>query len=323
MGFWPHSQPRVGLNIGASSIGLVRLKGRGKQSQIHRYKVHKVLPHIVMPSPTERNIQDPGEFKKVLQKLFLEEGIQRKPISLSLPDLAVKVLLIKFDHIPKKKGDLEQLIRWNMEKTFLSPLQEAHLSYQILDQGKGKVKGCTVLASMIQRDILFEYEDLIRSIGCFPVLIDISSFHVFNLFREILLKEVPWGEEFLFVNVCDANFTVMIFNQGLPDFIRIKGFRDRSLSEQDNGGFRVEKIIEEIETSFRFYNRTGNKESLKRIYLFGESQTSELVSPMESRFNLRVKVLDPQTSVAMNGFSSLQSEEVPVLIPALAAAIGR
>ena len=323
MGFWPHFQPRIGLNFGASSLALVKLKGRGKRSHLHRYQVHPMSKDILVPSPTDCNIQKPEEIKKIIQNLFEEEKIRRQPISLSLPDLAVKVLLLKLDHLPKKGEDLDQLIRWNMEKTFLSPLKEAHLSYQILNPGKGGGMKHCVLASMIQRNILFEYEDLIRSLGCYPVLIDISSFHVFNLFRDILSREVPGEEGFLFVNVFDSNFTIMIFSHGLPDFIRIKGFRDRWFPGQGEGGLRGEKIAEELETSFRFYRREGPTEPINTIFLFGELQMADLISPLEEQFPLKIHLLDPQSLVAMDGFSSVGGEEAPFLIPALAAAMGR
>ncbi|HEX9758190.1 MAG TPA: pilus assembly protein PilM [Nitrospiria bacterium] len=323
MGFWPQFQPRVGLNFGASSLALVKLKGRGRSSHLHRYQVHKMSKEFLIPSPTGRNIQKPEEIKKIIQNLFEEEKIRRQPISLSLPDLAVKVLLLKLDHLPKKKEDLDQLVRWNMEKTFLSPLKEAQLSYQILKRGKSEGKKHYVVASMIQRNILCEYEDLIRSLGCYPVLIDISSFHVLNLCREILSKEISGEEGFLFVNVFDSNFTIMIFSHGLPDFIRIKGFQDRQVSAPGEGVSRSEKITEEIETSFRFYRREGPTETINTIFLFGGPQMSDLISPLEERFPLKVHLLDLQPFVAMDGFSSVDGEDVPFVIPALAAAMGR
>jgi Tfp pilus assembly PilM family ATPase len=95
------------------------------------------------------------------------------------------------------------------------------------------------------------------------------------------------------------------------------------MTEEAVGGIRGEKISEEIETSIRFYSREGDADSLSNLFLFGEAQMAELVSSLESRFHLKVQFLDPQTLVAIDGFSSVKQEEIPLLIPALAAALGR
>ena len=89
------------------------------------------------------------------------------------------------------------------------------------------------------------------------------------------------------------------------------------------GGLRGEKITEEIETSFRFYHREGPTESINTIFLFGEPQMSDLISPIEDRFQVKVCLLDPPSLVPIKGFSSVEGKDAPLLIPALAAAMGR
>lgn len=302
-----------GLNIGSRSLASVGLTMDHGRYLVKDYKVIKLSDGLVKPSPIDLNIKDYEGLKETINQLLLNPKTRmRKKISLSLPDLSVKASIVKLEEIPSRKKDLEKTLAWKMEKLSLWPLQDAKISYQILHKPDARKGGdYRLLVSMIKRDILMQYEGFVTSLGLWPVLIDISSFHIFNFYFDYIYKRVSKEAGFIFLNIFE-NFTLMIFKDGLLDYIRIKAF---------GGG--IPKTFDELLTSLNIYSQGQDLSRITHLFIFGDNPSKELAKLTEKELGLIAESLGTKMVSSVDGIASIIDEESAPLIPALAAAIGR
>ena len=171
----------AGLHIGSQSLALAVLERHHRGYRLNTARKAELPSGLIQPSPASLNISDPGEFQHHLQRL-LEPHKALKRISLSLPDPAVRAVRLSLPPEPIKGNDLENWIRWQMEKVFLAPLANARVVHQFISPSRK-----SVLAVTIQHDILEQYEEAVRRLGIEPIWANISSFQLFNFYHDLLL----------------------------------------------------------------------------------------------------------------------------------------
>ena len=94
-----------------------------------------------------------------------------------IPDPVAKVSLVKFQQVPAKAQELDQLIRWQVRKAAPFAIEEAQVSYV---DGAHLADGQEFIVSLARRDIVAEYEALCAEAGAHAGLIDLSTFNVIN-----------------------------------------------------------------------------------------------------------------------------------------------
>ena len=99
--------------------------------------------------------------RKALEAVALKE----KQTTVVLPDAAVRVLLLEFDQLPAKTAEALAVVRFRLKKLLPFDADEAVVSYQVMAQTRDLVK---VLAVAIPKDVLAEYEGMVRSAGFEP-----------------------------------------------------------------------------------------------------------------------------------------------------------
>jgi type IV pilus assembly protein PilM len=96
----------------------------------------------------------------------LEQVSQRgREVTLVVPDAAVRVLLLDFDELPAKAAEALPVVRFRLKKLLPFDADDAAVSYQVMASGKGMVQ---VLAVAMPRDVLAEYESIVREAGFEP-----------------------------------------------------------------------------------------------------------------------------------------------------------
>jgi Tfp pilus assembly PilM family ATPase len=107
-------------------------------------------------------------------------GTRPARVALVIPDLATKVSLIKFDQVPAKRDDLDQLVRWQMRKSAPFSIEESCVTYTPgMREASGSAEFVVVLA---RRGVIEEYEKVCADAGVYAGLVDLSTFSVVNLF---------------------------------------------------------------------------------------------------------------------------------------------
>ena len=186
--------PDAAVELAAPGVSAATLEMRGGQRAIAAYAVEPLPEGALVPSLTSPNARDKPALVAALKHVLERVGRPRR-IGLILPDPVVKVSLLRFEQVPPRAQDLEQLIRWQTRKVVPFPIDEAQISYV---NAETSGLGHQFIVSVARREIVQEYEQLCDAAGAYAGLVDISTFSVIN--TVLAGSEAP-SSDWLLVNV--------------------------------------------------------------------------------------------------------------------------
>jgi type IV pilus assembly protein PilM len=123
---------------------------------------------MVKPGLGEANIIDHPRVVLGLREALDEVAGRDKQLTLVIPDAAVRVLVMDFDTLPAKKADALPIVRFRLKKLATFEVDDAAVSYQVMQQTHNSSAQTRVLATVMPATIRAEYEDAVRSAGYEP-----------------------------------------------------------------------------------------------------------------------------------------------------------
>jgi hypothetical protein len=153
----------IGLEKGvASVVQLERVKG--SLCKLRRAATFNIAESLVRPSFEETNIESPPQVAAVLSDLATSAGLLRqKRWSLSLPEATARTLVLTLESPSQSASELQDVLRWKIERGFGGPLEELSVSKERLQkdpQGRDRY-----LVIAVKKPILAEYEAVLESLG--------------------------------------------------------------------------------------------------------------------------------------------------------------
>ena len=153
----------IGLEKGvASVVQLERVKG--SVCKLRRAATFNIAESLVRPSFEETNIESPPQVAAVLNELATSAGLLRqKRWSLSLPEATARTLVLTLESQSQSAGELQDVLRWKIERGFGVPMEELSVSKERLQkdpQGRDRY-----LVIAVKKAILAEYEAVLESLG--------------------------------------------------------------------------------------------------------------------------------------------------------------
>jgi type IV pilus assembly protein PilM len=139
--------------------------------------------------------------RKALEAVTLKE----RDTSLVLPDAAVRVLLLEFDSLPAKPAEALPIVRFRLKKLLPFDADEAVVSYQVMQTRRDSVR---VVAVAVPREVLAEYESVVREAGYEPGAVLPSTLAALSGLAED-------AESTLVVNAGETSVTTAIVEGGL------------------------------------------------------------------------------------------------------------
>jgi type IV pilus assembly protein PilM len=177
---WLASPPlEAALEISPAAVSVAVLGGRSANPVVQGYAVEPLPAGAVTPSLTSPNIADSGAVSRALSAACQSLGLKPKRVALVIPDVAAKVSLVRFEQVPAKRDDLNQLIRWQVKKSTPFPVDDACLAYT---SGTRSAIGSEYVVVVSRRETIREYENVCEQVGIEAGLVDICTFGVINLF---------------------------------------------------------------------------------------------------------------------------------------------
>jgi len=153
----------IGLEKGIASVVDLE-KGRGNTFTVRRAATFNIDDSIITPDFENRNIGNPAQLANVLSELATSAGLVRqKRWSLSLPEATARTLVLTMESPAQTASELQDVLRWKMERGFGAPLEDLSVSRERL--GKDVQGRDRYLAIAIRKDILAEYEAVLASLG--------------------------------------------------------------------------------------------------------------------------------------------------------------
>lgn len=308
----------IGLDIGSSSIKLIQLNDDNGSYTLSKFGIAPLPPEMIV----EGTIMDSVRCVEALQNLLKDQAISAKNAVISLSGHSV---IVKKVSLPQMTEDeLAESIKWEAEQYIPFDINDVDMDFQILNtfvdtDGKPQMN---VLLAAVKKDKLTEYTSLIIEAGLKPVIADIDSFALENMYG--INYEIKEGETVALINIGASLTNINILKDGLFVFTRdvsIGGNKYTEAIQKDLGlsyddaeklklGGNVEgvdssalesvienvsiEIASEITRSFGYFKTASGNENIDKVILSGgSSKVKSLDSFLQERFEVPVEIVNP------------------------------
>jgi hypothetical protein len=284
---------------------------------------------VIKLSPLERNVVDRGAVEERLRSLAgpakrvrllggtLCSGLPR-PVTLVLPDLAVRSTVLRLEKIPVRKQEQEALIRWRLGQEQRVPLTAAKLHWQVFPPRHAKEGAHMVLVIAIQEGILGEYEAACEAAGLLPRTVTVASFRLFDLWLKAAGGARCLSRDLAFITVLDGGMTCLIIHEGRPIFVRTKFLGgETAQGEAVHTHHGIEKIIRESELSILACREHFADLQLTQLVLVTDSDMPGLEDALGQDLGLSTDQLQWE-HVETVGWASLGGSSSPAALSAVA-----
>ena len=121
--------PSVAVEVAQSHVTVVSVDGIGRNAVISGYAVEPLPSGIVTPALNGTNVHEGAALAATIQTALQKVAGRTRRVALVVPDTTAKVSLIRFEKVPAKYQDLDQLIRWQIRKTAPFRIEDAQVSW--------------------------------------------------------------------------------------------------------------------------------------------------------------------------------------------------
>jgi type IV pilus assembly protein PilM len=304
-GSWLASPPpAVALELTATRVVGVALDQHGGRYVVDAHAVEPLAASVATPSLNSANIHDEAALVTVLRSVLQQLGHRTRRVALVLPDSVAKVSLIRFDKVPAKAQDLEQLMRWQVRKAAPFRIDDAQVAWQpaLTLPGGGR----EYLVTLVRRDIVRSYERACETAGVHAGLVDISSFNQINA----VLAGGGVAGDWLLVNVAADYATLALVRDGQIIF-----YRNRAATGERDLGELVHQ------TAMYHEDRLGGG-GFTRVVLAGASvvgseEAERFRRTLVERIGGNVELIDFSRAAELRDRISISPELLDVLTPAI------
>jgi type IV pilus assembly protein PilM len=297
--------PLVAIEITARRVTAVALADDGRRVAVSGHAAEPLEAGVVAPSLNAPNVQDERALAAALAAAVARLGQRTRRVGLVLPDTTAKVSLVRFEKVPQKAQDLEQLIRWQVRKTAPFRVEDAQVSWQ--PAAPAADGGREYLVSLARLDILRSYERACEAAGLHAGLVDLASFNQIN----VVLAGGDTPGDWLLVSVGAEHATLAVVRDDDVMF-----FRNRSTTGEGD----LPDLVHQ--TAMYHEDRLGGG-GFARVVLAGTSElgaaeTVRLARDVEERIGVPVMPIDVRPAVDLAD----RIAAGPELLDLLAAPVG-
>jgi type IV pilus assembly protein PilM len=297
--------PDGALEISAHQVSAARLETRGGRPVLAAHASEPLPAGAVAPSLTAHNVHDRPTVAAIVARVLERIGRPRR-LGLVVPDAVARVSLLRFEQVPSRAQDLEQLVHWQVRKAAPFPIEEAQVSYV---RGSRIAEGQEFLVVMARRAVVEEYESLTAAAGAHAGLVDISTLNVVNA---VLAGSAAPPGDWMLVNVAADSASIAILRGAHPIY-----FRSRSADADGT-------LADVVHQSAMYYEDRLQGAGFARILLCGASRSAADQAPdaaetirreLEERLGRGVEPADPLAAVALTDRISVAGPLLDTLAP--------
>ena len=298
--------PPVAVEIAAGRVTAATLERRGGQPVVSQHATELLPDGALVPSLTAANTHDRAAVMTALNRALEKVGRPRR-IGLVVPDAIAKVSLVRFEQVPTRSTDLDQLVRWQVRKSAPFPIEEAQVSFV---PALRHADGQEFLVSLARRNVIHEYEALCAEAGAYAGLVDLATFNVVNL---LLAGSAPPADDWLLVNVAADSASIALLRGPHVIF-----FRNRA---NDTEG----TLADLVHQTAMYYEDRLQGAGFSRVVLAGAASGSvrlgdveQVRRSLEDRLSARVETVDPRAAASLTD----RIAAAPALLDSLAPLVG-
>lgn len=296
---WMSGRPQQCLKIGVESVAWAEIEWGWRGRRGHRCMTSPLPEGTVKPSPAEPNLTQLASLEAKIQSLagpshdvrILGQTVvanRPRPVTLLLPDAAVRAVVMHLDQLPDRVEEREALIRWRFGQEQLFPLTGTTIVSQVFSGGPGTTGSPqSVLAVAIHHTVLNQYESVCENVGLVPHDVGLTSLRLFDLWAKVAGRHRTVDEDLLWVSLGDRALTTMVFQRGRLLFYRCKLLTAEALSGTDAG---LRKIADECAASLEMCQQRHPAAAVKHAVLCADDLVS-LHDILEEQLGLSVETL--------------------------------
>jgi Tfp pilus assembly PilM family ATPase len=298
--------PMAAVEFAATHVAGVRIERRGGQPTVIACAVEALPSGALVASLASANLVDRPAVAGALGRV-LDQLERPRRVAVVIPDLAGKISLLKFQQVPARARDLEQLVRWQLRKTAPFAVEEAQVSYV---PSRRDETGQEFLVSMARRQTIEEYEGVMSAAGVDAGVVDLATPNVANAVLGGADRRPDGVADWLLVNVSSGSAALAIFRG--PDVLF---FRSRESGDEETLADLVHQ------TAMYYQDRLGGT-GFTRVVLAGGTggprhapDTDVARRSLEERLAIPVETLDVRTAVAFSDRIADTGGQLQVLAP--------
>lgn len=320
-GFFQTPPPDVAIEIDADHVAAARLVSRGGaragRASFAAHAIEALPKSSVVPALAASNIADVPAVGRVIAQALSSLGGRPRRVALVIPDTVAKVSLVRFDHVPPKLRDLEELVRWQIRKTAPFPLEEAVVSFtpghppahspRAGDPASGARHaegGHEFVVSAARRDIVQQYEQACAHAGVHAGLVDLATFSIVN---GVLAGSMAPAGDWLLVHVTPTYTTLTVIRDNHVIF-----FRNRA--DETEG-----TLTDLVHQTAMYYEDRLQGAGFARVMLAGGRAVAggadALCRDLEQRLGLTIEAVDPRAAVSVVDRINASPELLDALAP--------
>jgi hypothetical protein len=306
-GLFASPPPPAAIEVTSTRVNVVALSVHGAAPTIDAHTSEPLPAGLVTPVINGVNIHDQAAFTAALKRALERISPRPRRVALILPDTVVKVSMLRFDKVPPKPQELEQLVRWQMRKTVPFRIEDAQLSW--VEAAELPSGGRELLVLAARRDLVESYERACDEAGVHAGIVDIASINLVNA----VLGTAPGSSSGDWLLVCTApeSATLIVVRDG-----RVIFYRNRP---SEGGVHDMGDLVHQ--TAMYYEDRLGGQ-AFGRVVLAGASIAAagadQLHRQLEERLGVRVDALDVRGGVTLRDRIAV----APELLDAIAPAVG-
>lgn len=156
-------RPRLACEITPDGVIAAR---QGEDPELAPVTSFAPLPAgSLTPGLTTPNLANRDRVVAALKSALDEVAERSRNLTLVIPDVAVRVLLLDFDTLPEKPAEVLPIVRFRLRKLVSFDVEDAAISWQVMAKTSDQVR--TIVAVM-PRAVQAEYESAVREAGYEP-----------------------------------------------------------------------------------------------------------------------------------------------------------
>jgi type IV pilus assembly protein PilM len=293
------------VEIAPDRVAAVSLADGTGDAVVSAYAFEPLAPGVLEPALNAANVHDQAALVTAVRGA-LEKVARARRVALVVPDTAAKVSLVRFEKVPDRAQDLEQLIRWQVRKAVPFKIEEAQVSWApgVALPGGGR----EFLVTTARRDVIEAYERACEEAGVYAGIVDLATLNVVN---SLLASGSQPAGDWLLVHVA-AGYVTLAVVRG-PDLVF---FRNRAVKEDAD----LTDLVHQ--TAMYHEDRLGgggfSRVVLAGAWVRGVDTAERLRRAIEERVGARVEPID------FKGGATLRDRITgnPALFDVLAPAVG-
>lgn len=291
--------PDAAVEITADRVSAATLATRGGgRLVVQSHASESLPPGAVVPSLTAQNVVNPAPVTQALRVVLERLNSRARRVALVIPDVAARVSLLRFEQVPARREDLDQLVRWQLKKSAPFAVEDACVTYS---PGARTADGAEFVTVLARREVVREYEAVCEAVGVHPGLVDLATLSLVNLYAGA--ATAPRGD-WLVVHI-RPEYTSLAIMRG-DDVIF---FRNRLEGDETS-------LPDLVHQTAMYYQDRLDGRGFSRVLLGGAGHLAEAARrSLEERLVTTVEPIDPTQAAALTDRVSGSADLADVLSP--------